>query len=81
MGDTVVLDGKVALRVVTPLKAAIRLLCDGRSVARASGRALTFEPRTPGVYRVEVHRRHWLRERGWLFSNPIYVRSHTEACR
>jgi hypothetical protein len=81
MGDTVVLDGKVAFRVVTPLKASIRLLCDGRDVARASGCALNFETRTPGVYRVEVHRRHGLRKRGWLFSNPIYVRSHTEACR
>jgi uncharacterized protein (DUF427 family) len=74
MGDTVILGDKVALRVVTPLRATIRLLCDGRVVARASGRLLSFETRTPGVYRVEVHRRHRLRERGWLFSNPIYVR-------
>jgi hypothetical protein len=28
---------------------------------------------TPGVYRVEVYRRHRFSQRAWIFSNPIYV--------
>jgi len=28
----------------------------------------------PGVYRIEAHRRHLGRLRGWIYSNPIYVK-------
>ena len=28
----------------------------------------------PGVYRIEAYRRYLGRRRGWIFSNPIYVR-------
>ncbi len=73
MGDTISLDGLVTLRAVTPLTARIRLLHDGREVAQVWGQALRHQTSAPGVYRVEAHRRHGLRERGWLFSNPIYV--------
>jgi hypothetical protein len=74
MGDEIALDAQPALRVSSPLPAELRLLRDGREVARARGRELTYPAGQPGVYRVEVTRRYRLKQRGWIFSNPIYVR-------
>jgi len=74
MGDEIALDERPALHVSSPLPAELRLLQDGREVARARGRELTYPVGQPGVYRVEAARRYWLRRRGWIFSNPIYVR-------
>jgi hypothetical protein len=31
-------------------------------------------PTKKGVYRVEAYRSFLLRKRGWVFTNPIYVR-------
>jgi hypothetical protein len=31
--------------------------------------------REQGVYRVEAYRRCFFRKRGWVFTNPIYVRA------
>lgn len=73
MGDSIRLDGLVTLRAATPLTARIRLLRNGCEVAHAWGRRLSHQTDAPGVYRVEAYRRHGMRERGWLFSNPIYV--------
>jgi hypothetical protein len=28
----------------------------------------------PGVYRIEAYRRYLSKRRGWIYSNPIYVR-------
>ena len=36
--------------------------------------AYTHIATEPGVYRVEVWRSYLGRKRGWIFSNPIYVR-------
>jgi len=74
MGDEIALEDRLALRVSSPLPAELRLLQDGREVARARGRELAFPVNQPGVYRVEATRRYWLKRRGWIFSNPIYVR-------
>ena len=74
MGDEIHLGGRVRLSVSSPLVADLRLLKDGHEVARARGRALSFETEEPGVYRVEAYRRYRLKRRAWVFSNPIYVR-------
>jgi len=75
MGDEIALDDRTALRVSSPLPAELRLLQDGREVARVRGRELAYPVGQPGVYRVEATRRYRLKHRGWIFSNPIYVRS------
>lgn len=49
----------------------LRLLKDGQEVAAARGTALEARDQGPGVYRVEVRRR----GRGWIYSNPIYLRA------
>jgi hypothetical protein len=74
MGDDMGLDGPLALRVTSPLPADLRLLQDGREVARTRGRELIYRTDQPGVFRVEAYRRYRLKWRGWIFSNPIYIR-------
>jgi hypothetical protein len=74
MGDEMRPNGPVTLHVASPLPAGMRLLKNGREVARARGRALTYETDEPGIYRVEAYRRYRIKPRGWVFSNPIYIR-------
>lgn len=77
MGDTLTAPkpGQVThFRAVTPAKAELRLLRNGQVVARQQGQQLDYATTEPGVYRIEVWRRRWSRPRGWIFSNPIYVR-------
>jgi hypothetical protein len=74
MGDEIHLRGPVSLHVTSPLPANLRLLRDGQEVVVARGRNLNFEAKEPGVFRVEAYRRFRLKRRGWVFSNPIYVR-------
>lgn len=73
MGDTLLLHGSAKLQVASPRPAQLRLLKDGRLVAEVWGQTLTWSTREPGVYRVEVYRRFWGWQRGWIFSNPIYI--------
>ena len=61
-------DGALALVADTGIAAELRLICGGKPVAQGS-KALRYEVREPGVYRLEARRK----RRQWLFSNPIYV--------
>jgi hypothetical protein len=75
MGDEIPSKGGVTLQVHTPTKAHIRLLKDGKTVADwSNGQDCTYSANEPGVYRVEVFRKYLGKKRGWIFSNPIYVR-------
>lgn len=77
MGDTIgaASPGKAThFRVAAPADGTIRLLRGGRVVAENRGRVLEHTDPEPGVYRVEVWKKRWGRMRGWIFSNPIYVR-------
>ncbi|HVO43724.1 MAG TPA: hypothetical protein VMT34_13925, partial [Aggregatilineales bacterium] len=52
----------------------IRMIFEGHVIAESQGREnLTMTARQPGAYRVEVWRPYHGKERGWIFSNPIYV--------
>lgn len=51
--------------------ATIRLLWNGQVAAEVHGSTLVAADVGPGVYRVEVTRR----GRGWIYSNPIYLRT------
>jgi hypothetical protein len=74
MGQEIALEGEVSLEVHSPQRADIWLLRDGLIVARRSGKSLRWTTRERGVYRVEAYRSFLLRKRGWVFTNPIYVR-------
>jgi hypothetical protein len=77
-GDEVKLTDGLTLKVAVALESRVVLLKDGQTVAEAAdARQLSFAPKEPGVYRVEV----FLDSLGkpfdrlpWIMSNPIYVR-------
>jgi hypothetical protein len=73
MGEELKREAALIIRVEAPAPADIRLLCDGRLVARSHDRQLDFTTSLPGIYRVEVYRRYRLRQRAWIISNPIYI--------
>ena len=75
MGDEITLQHQVMFEIASPQRAHIRLLRDGRVVAHTRGKKLHCTAREQGVYRVEAYRRYLFRKRGWVFTNPIYVRS------
>jgi hypothetical protein len=64
----------IQLAVTTPQRAEIHLLKDGAIVAQTRGQRLTHVASEVGVYRVECYKVHKTRWRGWIYSNPIYVR-------
>lgn len=75
MGDEIPARGGVTLQVRTPSSAEIRLIKDGKLIQMWKNQAIIAHITTePGVYRVEAYRRYLGRKRGWIFSNPIYVR-------
>jgi hypothetical protein len=75
MGDEIPSKGGVTLHMYLPTKADIMLLKDGVSLGTwRNQQTLTYNASEPGVYRVEVHRSYLGKKRGWIYSNPIYVR-------
>ena len=75
MGEEIPLAGGVTLQVKLPAAAEITLLRNGQKVqAWKRAEACAYTVTEAGVYRVEVHRRYLGTRRGWIYSNPIYVR-------
>jgi len=75
MGDEIILQSQILFEISSPQRAHIRLLRDGAAIARTRGKKLHYIAREQGVYRVEAYRRYFFRKRGWVFTNPIYVRA------
>ena len=75
MGEEIEAKGGVTLQARLPQPAEIRLIKDGvvlQTYKNQSGCAhITTEA---GVYRIEAYRSYLGRKRGWIYSNPIYVR-------
>ncbi len=75
MGDEIQAQGGVTLQAHLPSMAEIRLFKNGQLVRATKGKqAMTHITNEPGVYRIESYRNYLGRRRGWIFSNPIYVR-------
>jgi hypothetical protein len=75
MGDEISLNGGVTLQITLPLKAECILLKDGQPVKTWKNQeAISFAATQPGVYRIEVYLKYKGSRRGWIFSNPIYIR-------
>ncbi|MFO7681569.1 MAG: CehA/McbA family metallohydrolase [Chloroflexota bacterium] len=74
MGDKVQLDAGATLQVRTPAPANIRLIRHGTVVAATENNThLTYIPVEEGAYRVECTIPFAGKERGWIYSNPIYL--------
>ncbi|RME36624.1 MAG: hypothetical protein D6793_05460 [Thermoflexia bacterium] len=74
VGEELARAGALVFEVETPTPGSIRLLRNGRVVARAYGTRLRFTTAEAGAYRVEVWKMFRGRLRGWIFSSPIYCR-------
>ncbi|NQS92430.1 MAG: PHP domain-containing protein [Chloroflexi bacterium] len=75
MGDEASLGDGITLKITLPIQAECILIKDGQPVKKWQKRDLyTYAVTEPGVYRVEVYLQYKGRRRGWIFSNPIYIR-------
>ncbi len=75
MGDEIGGGAGVTLQVSVPVTAEIRMVRNGQVVnKRGSDTHLTHITSEPGAYRVEVYTEFKGQKRGWIFSNPIYIR-------
>ena len=75
MGDEIALGNSVTLNIKLPQIAECKLLKDGKILQTWKNRDICTHIATEaGVYRVEVVRPYLGRLRGWIYSNPIYVR-------
>ncbi|MFQ5398565.1 MAG: CehA/McbA family metallohydrolase [Anaerolineae bacterium] len=74
MGDRIQLDAGATLQVRTPTRANIRLIYRGEVVTSIENETnLTHFPVETGAYRVECTIPYLGQERGWIYSNPIYL--------
>ncbi len=74
MGETVEIDQGATVRVSLPTPANIRLINNGSIIAEQSNSArLTCAITEPGYYRVECTLFFINKQRGWIYSNPVYV--------
>jgi hypothetical protein len=75
MGDEVSARSGVTLQIRLPGRAECCLLKDGKIIETWTQReTCTHITTEPGVYRVEVYLPYHGKRRGWIFSNPIYIR-------
>jgi hypothetical protein len=74
-GDEMPLGFGATLQVRAPARCRIRIIRHGAVVAEVERETnLAYIPDTPGAYRVECYIPYEGQERGWIFSNPIYLR-------
>ncbi|MCB8951441.1 MAG: CehA/McbA family metallohydrolase [Ardenticatenales bacterium] len=74
MGDMITMDVGATLQALAPNRCQMRLIHRGEVVAETNDTTLTHIPVDEGAYRVEARVPYLGRERGWIFSNPIYLR-------
>lgn len=75
MGESISRSGGVTLQIRLPGAAECRLLCNGEVQRTWTGQTTCVHVvDRPGAWRVEVWRRYLGRRRGWIFSNPIWVK-------
>lgn len=74
MGEEMSIDEPVTLQCNLPSIGEIRLLKNGQCVKEIIGESLVFSTGEPGVYRIEGYKKYLGKLRGWIFSNPIYLR-------
>ena len=75
MGDEIPAKGGVTLHTHLPIKADITMIKDGIPLGTwRNQQTLTYNVSESGIYRVEARRSFLGKKRGWIYSNPIYVR-------
>jgi hypothetical protein len=75
MGDTIENSQSVTLQIKLPQAAECLLVKDGEVIHSSHKRvSIIHRVEEPGVYRVEAYLNYQGKRRGWIFSNPIYIR-------
>ena len=75
MGDEISCQNGVTLQIKLPQRTECRLVRNGETIETWDDREIaTYIATQPGVFRVEVYLEAHGVSRGWIFSNPIYVR-------
>ena len=75
MGDEISSKGGVTLQIRLPTRTECHLIQDGHVVKTWRNKDIcTYITSTPGIYRVEAYIHYLGARRGWIFSNPIYIR-------
>jgi len=74
MGDEIFSSTPVTLQAKLPSPAKMQLLKNGKVIKSTFDEILTYITDGPGVYRIEAYSHFLGKTRGWIFSNPIYVR-------
>ncbi len=75
MGEELELNPGATLRIKLPHKAELKLIRDGVPlIENSSNDHLVKVIDEPGAYRVEAYIDYLGTRRGWIFSNPIYIR-------
>jgi hypothetical protein len=75
IGDTIDAKNSATLQIKLPRPAECLLLKDGEVIRSTKKRGtIVHKIKGPGVYRVEAYIFYKGKRRGWIFSNPIYVR-------
>jgi hypothetical protein len=76
IGDEITAERGVTLQVRLPIKADCRLVRHGEVVEEWINQQHCMHITSqPGAYRVEAFIEYRGRQRGWIYSNPIYVRA------
>jgi len=74
-GETVKLDTGATARITLPHKATVRLVHNGRVIEKKTDTdRLAYPLSDPGFYRVECSIRYLGKQRGWIYSNPIFAK-------
>ncbi len=75
MGDEISGSLGVTMQIIVPARSEIRMVCNGKVVKKVEADThMTFFTSEPGAYRVEAYIEYKGAKRGWIFSNPIYVK-------
>jgi hypothetical protein len=75
MGEEIKLGDGITLQIKLPLVVECRLIKDGEIIKSWQNRNVcSYSTTSPGVYRVEANIFYKGQRRGWIFSNPIYIR-------
>lgn len=75
MGEETKFDAGIKLVIRLPFPSECRLLrnCEVLQTWKNQNN-IDFDVQSAGVYRVECYRNYLFKKRGWIFSNPIYLR-------
>jgi hypothetical protein len=75
MGDEIPFQSGTILASKLPLPGECILIKDGKKIKKWPNRTrVKYEVPAAGVYRIEVYFPYRGRRRGWIYSNPIYIR-------